>query len=705
MRSRRTAPPVSDARSPFTRSRGVPLMLQQERSECGLACVAMIAAYFGRQENLQAVRSMAGGASRGSTLKDLVDVAQQLKLISRPLRLSLDDLPRLTLPAVLHWKMDHYVVLNKLTRKGANILDPATGKRHIGKSELGRCFTGVALELHPAADFRKGNATSLSLLRIARSFRKLPRFLLLMLALLMVIQLLSLVPAVATQLLIDNIVQGQDREWLFGLLAGMGSVMLAATALEAMRQWVALYAGSRLAADSSSSVLFHLFRLPPDFIQNRQVGGLMSRVESLVPVRRAITEQGISAIVNATVLLTTLAVMCAYSISLAAITLLSACLAAGLLLAIVPPIRRHSAEQIIHAASQNTSLLETLRASTAVFNLGLSNVRLAHWQTHFHASLNAQVKQGRLKILQDSGAGVIQAFDQVLFLGVGISGVLDQSISLGVLFAFFTLRGRFTTSAMTLMATVQSFMMLRVHIQRLSDIVLAEPTAAPVAGAMQQRLRGAVAAKDIRFRYSPDTWILDGFDFDVDAGASVVIAGPSGGGKTTLLKLLSGQLVPDSGQLQYDGYDYDLWHPDKLRGQFGVVSQDDALFQGTVVENICCFDPQPDLARVRQVATMSELWRDIQAMPMRLHTLVGDMGCSLSGGQRQRLCLARALYRKPRVLFLDEATSHLDAGTEERILDRLSDLEITTISVAHRPDIIRRAQRVIIVGNTKIANP
>lgn len=688
-----------------TRRSAVPLILQQERSECGLACVAMIAAHYGRTENLQTIRSMAGGASRGSTLKDLIDVAHQLKLIPRSLRLSIGDLPRLRLPAVLHWNMDHYVVLSALTRKGATILDPSTGKRCVKRSEIDQRFTGVALELQPATDFRKGKAQTLTLISIARTFRRLPRFLALMLTLLMVIQLMSLVPAVATQLLIDNIVQGQDRSWLYGLLAGMGCIALAATALEAMRQWISLYAATRLAADSSSSVLFHLFSLPPQFVQSRQVGGLMSRVESLNPLRQAITEHGINAIVHATVLATTFAVMCLYSLRLAAISILSALLVTALLFAIIPASRRLSAEQLIHNASQNTSLLETLRATTAVFTLGLRKLRLAHWQTHFHAGLDARVRQGRLRIMQEFGAGIIQAIDQMLFLGIAIAGVLDQSISLGVLFAFFTLRGRFAGSAMTLLSTVQSFLMLSVHTQRISDIVLAKPMPSPVSGALQTRLNGSICASDLRFRYSSGAWVLDGFSCNIRAGDSVVIAGPSGGGKTTLLKILSGQLLAHDGRLEYDGFDHDLWHPDKLRENFGVVSQDDALFQGTVSENICCFDPQPDFARVKRAAIMSELWDDIQAMPMRLQTLVGELGCCLSGGQRQRLCLARALYREPRVLFLDEATSHLDAPTERVILDRIQELRITTISVAHRPDIIRRAERVIFVGNPNYVNP
>jgi ATP-binding cassette subfamily B protein RaxB len=188
------------------------------------------------------------------------------------------------------------------------------------------------------------------------------------------------------------------------------------------------------------------------------------------------------------------------------------------------------------------------------------------------------------------------------------------------------------------------------------------------------------------------------FSCAIQAGESVVLTGPSGCGKTTLLRLLSTQLSAATGQLMFDGRELSLWHVPALRRQFAIVLQEDALFRGSLAENITAFDPEPDLGRVRDAAVAARIWDDIERMPMKLDSPLGDMGHTLSGGQRQRLALARAFYRRPKMLFLDEATSHLDVETEARVLDYVEALGITVISVAHRPDAVRRAGRIVDLG-------
>jgi ATP-binding cassette subfamily B protein RaxB len=352
----------------------------------------------------------------------------------------------------------------------------------------------------------------------------------------------------------------------------------------------------------------------------------------------------------------------------------------------------------VHEAHADSSLLETLRAYDSTLALGLAPVRLAQWQNHFVAAMNTRVRQSKLSICHGFGARLIGGAEQVLFLGAGIAELLEKQLTLGVLFAFMTLRGRLGAAAMTLLGVFQELFMLKVHVERLSDIALAEPLPAVRKGAICSPVTGALEAANVSFRYDGGPWVLRNFCCVIRAGESVVIAGPSGCGKTTLLRLLWAELCPVDGQILVDGRELPLWHPRYLRQQFSTVLQDDALFKGSVADNISGFDPDPDLARVRDAADAAQIWQDIRRMPMALDTLVGDTGSSFSGGQRQRIVLARALYRQPRILFLDEATSHLDVATESRVLDHLDRLCITVISVAHRPDVLRRARRIVYLG-------
>ncbi len=678
----------------------VPVVLQQERAECGLACLAMIAGYFGKSISLETLRAGSRLSGLGATFQELVATAQALDLIARPVRLSIEELGELKLPAILHWRMNHFVVLVTGRRRQWQIHDPSSGSRKVSPQELDEAFTGVALEFVPGQNFRpQANQRKLGFIQIVGSFGKLRRYLALMLFLLFVTQFLSLVPAIATQVLIDEVVLGQDRRWLYRGLAGLALVMLAALILEGLRSWIALYAGTRLATDSTVRVMNHLLGLPVEFITSRHVGDLMSKLQSLTPIREVITTHGVSAVVQFSVLISTIVIMFFYSPRLTMVSIGGLALSMLLTAALIPASLRLSQQQLIHRAAESTSLVETLRAFDTVRCLGLGVVRRLHWQQSFLAATATGVRQGRLSIVRTVGTAFINSSEQILFLAVGISGIIDREITLGVLFAFVAMRARVAGAMVVVIEQLQRFAQLQVHTHRILDILSAAPVPTGPAGAVTGALVGNMQAAEVGFAYADGKPVIRNFACHIEAGTHVVIRGPSGCGKTTLLRLLAGHLEATAGHILIDGVELGLWNPQALVAQTACVLQGDQVFQGTIGENIAAFSPTPDLARIRLAAVQAEVWSDIQALPMRLETLIGEAGTGLSGGQIQRLMLARALYRAPKVLFLDEATSHLDVQTERRVLANISKLCVTTISVAHRPDVIALADQIIDLGS------
>jgi ATP-binding cassette subfamily B protein RaxB len=393
------------------------------------------------------------------------------------------------------------------------------------------------------------------------------------------------------------------------------------------------------------------------------------------------------------IVLSTLGLMFFYSAKLMLVSLLGAMLSLAILAVTLPVNRRFGAEALIHGARQSSSIMQTLRGAASVQSLGIASVRLTDWQKHFFEATNARVQQSKISIMQGTAGGIIAASEQLLFLGIGINGVVEKEITLGVLFAYMSLRGRFAGAASGLAVVVQRLFILRTHTDRVSDILLAKPQFN--GGEIDKSVRGAIGARDLGFGYPGGRNIIEGFNCDITAGSTVVITGPSGCGKTTLLQLLSARLEPVKGFVLVDDIRARMWRTSALRQRLTVVMQDDYLFQGSIAENICAFDPAPDLLRIRNVASLAEIWADIEEMPMMHNTLIDDSASVLSGGQRQRILLARALYQNPAVLFLDEATSQLDVATEERVLNNLQGLGMTLISVAHRPDVINRAGHII----------
>lgn len=674
----------------------VPVVLQAEQAECGLASLAMVAAYFGHTFDLATLRTRYAILHSGPTLRSILSVANAIALTGRPVRLGLNELRRLKLPAILHWEFDHFVVMTRLKRKGVVVHDPAVGCRFIGRRELDDAFTGVAIEFSATAGFAADAAGKVPLFgSLIRSFRGLPAFLGVMLGLLLVTQLLALAPPVATQLLIDEVVLGQDRRWLHKVLAGVGCIMITTLLIDVLRRWIALYSGTRLAADSTTAVVQHLLRLPVAAVVARPVGDLLSRVDSLKPIRAALTETCLHGVVQLVVVVTTLAVMTFYSPRLMTLSVVALLITMFLHALLLPTSRALNLEGVVTSAQASNSLIESLRSYRAVQALGLDAQRLAHWQRYFVAATNAGARQGKLRIAESTGQGLIITVEYMLFLGIGIGGVVDKQITLGVLFAFLSLRGRLNSAAEQMRSVVRELFLLRSHVERVGELVTEAPQPPARAAAIRRRINGSIQCCEISYQYPGRKRLLDRFSCGIIAGESVVVSGPSGIGKSTLLHLLSAELRPTGGSILVDGIEAELWDSRVLRRQFGIVLQQDRLFQGSIADNISSFEPAPDLGRIREAACLAAIWMDIQALPMTAHTQVADGGAALSGGQVQRILIARALYRNPRVLFLDEATSHLDNETEQCVLENLRGLDMTIVSVAHRDNALARGGRVI----------
>ncbi|MCY4156641.1 MAG: peptidase domain-containing ABC transporter [Gammaproteobacteria bacterium] len=668
---------------------------QHQQSECGLACLAMIADFHGLRMDLTATRAAIGGVGRGHTLQALMDAAEKLSLSGRPLKLEIEELPQLKTPCILHWNLDHYVVLEKVRKQRALILDPAEERRWWRIEQLDAHFTGVALELAPRVDFRSADLRGvLPLKSIARSFDRLARTLAGLTIIALAMQVLSLAPPILSQILIDEVTTSQDSELLRSMLIAMGLLAAIAIPLQLLQGWIGIWLSTSISLQTSRNLTRRLFSLPVRFFRERHVGDVVSRMQSLSPIIQFATGSVVTGIVNLLKVSVTGVAMLIYSPVLMLISLAGLALRTGIVWSVLPMQRRLARDGLVAGAKQSSAILESLRGSETMKALAGESERLAVWQTHLADKLNLDVRSARLGMYSGAGLSVLGEAEQIAFLGAGVLALFSGQITLGALFAFITLRGRFSAALAALIALFQQAYMLRLHAERLGDIV--EHEAEPESGLPVGRLEGSFEAQRLGFAYgSNEGFVLRGFSCRIEPGQLVVLTGPSGSGKSTFLKLLAGLETPTEGRLLADGKEVGRLQRRDYRRRLGLVLQGDVLFRGSIAENISFFDPAPDPELIEKVAHLAAVDAEIRQFPMGMASQIGDMGSNLSGGQAQRILLARALYRRPCAMILDEATSHLDPATEERVVQMLKNLDITVVCAAHRPAILRHADQVL----------
>jgi ATP-binding cassette subfamily B protein RaxB len=685
----------------FSREQKLPMVFQTEAAECGLACLAMIAGHHGLNVDLPALRKRFSLSLRGTTLNHIIRFAGALDLTGRPLRVELEDIDCLKTPCILHWKMDHFVVLKKVTRKYVYLHDPSIGPRRLTFAEASRYFTGVALELTPTPSFApRDERRPLRLRDLIGRVVGLKRALGQIFILAAALELFSIISPLFLQLTVDKVLAAVDRDLLVTLGIGFMLLIGLQSFLSALRSWTTLYFGTSLKLQWYANLFSHLVRLPVSFFEKRYFGDILSRFDGAEAIQRTLTNNFIETVLDGLISIFVLAVMFFYSRKLALIVIVSVLLYVALRNLAYLPLRRSMEEQIMRMAKQQTHLIETLRGIRTIKVLGREDSRKTRWMNLLADTTNAQVETERLTLLFKAANGLIFGLQSVAVVWFGAVLVLGGQFTVGMLFAFVAYQEQFKARITTLVDRLYDFRMLSLQVQRLADVVLEKPESTYLESTGAEVEDASIDVRNLFFRYSDtEPWLLENVTFRIAPGECVAIVGPSGAGKSTLLKLMAGLLKPQSGDVIVNGHSVCQSRAAVL-GNVGFVLQDDSLFAGTIADNIAFASDVADMERVEECARLACVDGEINEMHMGYNTLIGDMGSALSGGQQQRLLLARALYQRPSILILDEATSHLDVPTEQRIAAMLVDLRMTRVFAAHRPDTIRIADRVITLSRT-----
>lgn len=680
-------------------------IVQSEASECGLACLAMVAAHHGLDLGMAELRRRFPMSLKGLRLSQLVEMAGSLGLHGRGLRLDMDGLAKLKMPAILHWDLNHFVVLESVRRDSITVIDPSYGRRTLPLSEVSRHFTGVALELEPGREFTpETRHEAVSLRKLTGPVRGIWRALSLLLLLSLTLQVFVLVTPLYMQWVVDQVLVSADASLLTVLGIGFALLVVVQIAVSVLRGWTVVYLSARFGLQWTANVFAHLLRLPLDFFEKRHLGDVVSRIGSVQRIQQTITTNFIEAVVDGLMGLATLAMMLVYSPVLAMVTLVAVALYLGLRMATFRRFRDGSEQQLIEAARQQSHFFETVRGMQSIKVSGIESQRRSAYLNLLHRTIDREVWLARLDLVFSQSNALVMGLERVIVIWIGASLTLEGTFTVGMLIAYLAYKEQFTQRVATLIDRIMEFRMLRLHGERLADIVMAEPEPVEHMVALPTK-PPLIQARSLSFRYADgEPWVIANCDLDIAPGESVAIVGPSGCGKTTLVKILLGLLAPVAGEIRIDGVPFKQLGHANFRRTAGAVMQDDQLFAGSIGENISLFDDTWDQDRIEEAARRAAVHDDIVSMPMGYHSLIGDMGSSLSGGQRQRILMARALYRRPMVLILDEATSHLDVERERLVNAAVSMLELTRIIVAHRPETIASADRVLVMEGGRIVH-
>ncbi|MFT7568601.1 MAG: ATP-binding cassette subfamily B protein RaxB, partial [Pseudoalteromonas distincta] len=604
---------VSNKLLKFSLSKSVPLILQSEIAECGLASLLMIASYYGHKLDMPTMRKRFSAGLKGMNLQQLIDLGDSIGLASRALKCPIDEVHKLTTPCILHWDLNHFIVLTKVSGKGKAakyfINDPAVGKRTLNSEEFSQHFTGICLEITQTSKFEvKQEQAKMKFTQLWSAMRGLKSGLIKLIGLSLVLQLFALMVPYYMQWVVDEVLISFDKSLLTVLAIGFALIAVISVVTNAVRSWLILRLSSMLNMQMGVNLLRHLLRLPMNYFESRHIGDIVSRFGSLAQIRERITTGFVETLVDGVMAITVLIMMFLYSIKLTAVVLGAIALYTLVRLALYRPLHQATEEMIQSSAKEQSNFLENIRGIQTIKLFSNESQRQGIWQNRYAEVINSEIRLGRLNISFDSFNKLLFGLENVLVVYFAAIMVMANSLTVGMVLAFIAYKGQLTSRFTNLIEQIIQFKMMRLHLDRIADIALTEQEAnreGVVSNREDDESKGQLTLEDISFSYSGDQApILNNVNLHLNVGDSIAITGPSGSGKTTLMKIMLGLLQPSSGKVLLDGKDITHIGLKNYRRKIAAVMQDDTLLAGSIADNISFFDPQPNYLKLEQCAHM-----------------------------------------------------------------------------------------------------
>lgn len=681
---------------------------QRDITDCGAACLLSVSEYYKLSIPLSKIRQIAGTDQKGTNVLGMIKAAEKLGFSAKGVKGNKKALTRIPLPAIAHIMvkegMYHYVVIYGNSKGRIKYMDPADGCFYkVSIDEFSKIWTDVLIILAPSASFSPRNEKISNISRFFYLLKPHKSVLIQCLIGAILYTILGLSTSIYVGKITDFVLVGGNTNLLNIMSIGMIIILFLQLLLGSIQKIFMLNTGQSIDARLILGYYKHLLRLPQRFFDTMRVGEIISRVNDAVKIRAFINDVSISLIVDVFIVIFSFGLMFIYSWKLSLIMLITIPLYIFIYFVINKLNKKYERRIMEDSADLESQLVESLNSTKTIKQFGLENFTNLNTENRFIKLLNTIYSSGINSIISSEAPLIISRLFTIILLWIGSYYALNNEITVGTLFSFYAIMGYFTTPISSLISANKTVQNAIIAADRLFEILdLERENDDDDKICFTKDLNNNIRFKNISFSYGTRTKVFDDFSLDIPKGKVTAIIGESGSGKTTLAFLLQKIYPLNAGQIYIGNHNIDSFSSDSMRAAVATVPQDLELFSGTIIENIALGEFYPDMKRIIQICADLRILDFIENMPDGFSTMIGEHGVGLSGGEKQRIAIARALYRDPEVLVLDEATSSLDSNTEyivQKAIYGFNNRGKTVIIIAHRLSTIIHADKIVLIKN------